>query len=89
MDDKDYEEIKEDIRNECAKYGEVLSVMIPRPSKAGEPTPGVSKVFVKFAHDLGAKQARYRLSGRNYNRRTVVTSYYPEHYFDKGDYSLI
>ena len=84
----DYQEINEDIRKECSKYGEVLSVIIPRPIK-GESCPGLCKIFVKFAHDLGAKQARYRLSGRAYNRRTVVTAYYPEDYFDRNDYSLI
>lgn len=40
------------------------------------------KIFVKFGCQIAAKQARYGLSGRTYNGRTVVGSFYPEHLFD-------
>merc|ERR1719347_2315091 len=30
-DEEEYEDILEDIREECAKYGEVRSIEIPRP----------------------------------------------------------
>ena len=40
------------------------------------------KVYVKFSELIAAKQARYGLSGRTYNGRTVVASFYPEHLFD-------
>lgn len=32
-----------------AKYGEVSSIIIPRPTKNGDAIPGLAKVFVKFA----------------------------------------
>ena len=44
---------------------------------------------MKFESVLAAKKARYRLSGRQYNGRTVVASFYPEHYFDIGEFSII
>lgn len=34
VDDEEYEDIVEDIREESTKYGEVTEVKIPRPSKA-------------------------------------------------------
>jgi len=43
---------------------------------------GHGKIFVKFSQHIAAKQARYGLSGRTYNGRTVVTAFYPEHLFD-------
>lgn len=33
VDDLDYEEIMEDVKEECGRYGEVLEVRIPRPIK--------------------------------------------------------
>lgn len=43
VDDEDYEEILEDIREECCKYGSVRSIEIPRPVDGVE-VPGCGKV---------------------------------------------
>ena len=43
------------------------------------------KIFVKFSEEIAAKQARYSMSGRTYDGRTVVGSFYPEHLFDKNE----
>lgn len=43
MDDEDYEDILDDIRLECSKYGFVKSIDIPRPIK-GVDVPGIGKV---------------------------------------------
>ena len=42
-DEEEYEDILEDIREECGKYGEVRSLEIPRPLP-GVDVPGVGKV---------------------------------------------
>jgi splicing factor U2AF subunit len=42
-DDEEYEDILEDIREECAKYGPVKSLEIPRPIDGVE-VPGLGKV---------------------------------------------
>lgn len=43
VDDEEYEDILEDIREECAKYGQVRSLEIPRPIEGVE-VPGLGKV---------------------------------------------
>lgn len=43
IDDEEYEEILEDIREECSKYGTVKSIEIPRPLDGLE-VPGCGKV---------------------------------------------
>ena len=48
-----------------------------------------TKIFVKFNHVVAAKQARYTISGRTYNGRTVVGAFYPEHLYDRGEFNLI
>ena len=76
-------QVKDDILEACKKYGEILSIEMPRPDANNLATVGAcGKIFVKFNHIVGAKQARYRISGRRYNGRTLIVSFYPEHYFD-------
>ena len=48
VDDDEYEEILEDVKEECNKYGIVKSIEIPRPIK-GVDVPGVGKVSL-FLH---------------------------------------
>lgn len=43
IDDDEYEEIIEDVRDECSKYGQVKSIEIPRPVDGLE-VPGTGKV---------------------------------------------
>lgn len=83
MDDNDYREILEDVRNEASKFGTLLNVEIPRPDKSTQICASfVGKVFVKFKSLQHAKKARYKISGRKFNNRTVVGSFYPENYFN-------
>jgi splicing factor U2AF subunit len=54
-------------------------VVIPRPDLGcGYAGPSAGKVFVKFLYITHAKKARQGIAGRVYNKRTVVTSFYPE-----------
>ncbi len=49
LDDEEYEEIVEDVKEECSKYGQVKSIEIPRPVDGLE-VPGTGKVsFTKPA----------------------------------------
>ncbi|CAI5445667.1 unnamed protein product [Caenorhabditis angaria] len=73
--DDEYEDILEDIREECSKYGIVRSVEIPRPYE-GYQVAGVGKVFVEFASTSDCQKAQAALTGRKFAARTVVTSYY-------------
>lgn len=43
LDDEEYEEIVEDVRDECSKYGQVKSIELPRPVDGLE-VPGTGKV---------------------------------------------
>ncbi len=47
LDDDEYEEIIEDVKDECNKYGNVKSIEIPRPIP-GVDVPGVGKVRILF-----------------------------------------
>jgi splicing factor U2AF subunit len=82
-DDDEYEEILEDVREECGKHGRVRSLEIPRPVGGMEP-PGCGKIFVEFESVTDAGTAAGALAGRKFANRVVVTSYWdPDKYHGK------
>ncbi|EPS64699.1 hypothetical protein M569_10077, partial [Genlisea aurea] len=85
-DDDDYEDILEDMRTECGKFGNLVNVVIPRPLPSGEAGPGVGKVFLEYADVESATRARQGLNGRKFGGNQVVGVFYPENKFSEGDY---
>lgn len=87
FDDDAYDELLFDLRNECQLYGNIEKIEIPRPDKTtGYCNPAVGKCYVKFYYQIPAKKCKFHLAGRTYNKRTVITSFYPEDRFDLKDY---
>ncbi|CAM9744026.1 unnamed protein product [Lampetra planeri] len=79
-EEEEYEDIVEDIREECEKYGCVRSLEIPRPINGLE-VPGCGKIFVEFSSILDCQRAQQALSGRKFASRVVVSKYYdPDKY---------
>lgn len=73
--DQDYEEIVEDIKEECGKYGAVQEVKIPRPVKtasgkvdikASEGVKDLGKVFVLFEKEEDCTTALRAIAGRQF-----------------------
>jgi splicing factor U2AF subunit len=81
-DDAEYREIFEDIESECRRFGEVRAVVIPRPLPpgpgSGAHVPGLGKVFVEFAAMEHAVKARAEIEGRQFDGRTVATTFLEE-----------
>ncbi|KAL0698462.1 hypothetical protein Bca4012_054584 [Brassica carinata] len=84
--DEEYEDIMEDMRQEGGKFGNLTSVVIPRPSPSGEPVPGLGKVFLKYVDTDGSSRARSGMNGRKFGGNEVVAVFYPEDKFDQGEY---
>lgn len=83
LDDEEFEDIMEDVKEECGKFGPVKSIEIPRP-RAGQEVTGVGKVFVEFINLDGCNKAMNALSGRKFAARVVLTSFYdPELYHNR------
>lgn len=79
-DEEEYEDIVEDVKEECGKYGVVKSLEIPRPIKGVE-VPGLGKIFVEFNSVIDCQKAQQALTGRKFSNRVVVTSYFePDKY---------
>ncbi|CAK7200560.1 hypothetical protein SEUCBS139899_003257 [Sporothrix eucalyptigena] len=82
VDQEDYEEICDDVRDECSKYGTVTSLKVPRPSGGSRQSAGVGKIFVKFDTPETATKALKALAGRKFSDRTVIATYFPEENFE-------
>ncbi|KAI4191277.1 MAG: hypothetical protein L6R41_000204 [Letrouitia leprolyta] len=82
IDNEDYQEICEDVKEECEKYGEILEMKIPRPSGGSRQSNGVGKIFIKYDNADSARKALQALAGRKFADRTVVTTYFSEENFE-------
>ncbi|XP_055732142.1 splicing factor U2AF 65 kDa subunit-like isoform X3 [Salvelinus fontinalis] len=85
LDDEEYEEIVEDVRGECSKYGQVKSIEIPRPLDGLE-VPGTGKIFVEFMTLFDSQKAMQALTGRKFANRMVVTKYCDPDAYHRRDF---
>ncbi|CAL5222289.1 g4628 [Coccomyxa viridis] len=89
QNDEEYNDIVEDMREECGKFGQVNNVIIPRPTAPGTPAPsGLGRVIVEFADDNGCTAAYRVLNGRRFGGRTVVATYLPEQSYQAGQFDI-
>jgi len=84
VNDQDFEEIVEDIKDECGKFGQVEEVKIPRPvandkgkvdAKASEAVKDLGKVFVLFDKEEATTAALRAIAGRQFGGRMCICSY--------------
>eukprot|EP00466_Bigelowiella_natans_P020215 jgi/Bigna1/86193/estExt_fgenesh1_pg.C_80290 len=76
-DDEEYNDIKEEIEEECAKYGMLKKVVIPRPNTEGG-GGGVGKVFLEYVNEVVASKALQQIRGRRFGNNTVDGGFWPE-----------
>nr|AFK48456.1 unknown [Lotus japonicus] len=88
MDNGEYEEIVEDMRDECGKFGTLMNVVIPRPNPSGEQTPGIGKVFLEYSDTAASFAAKSALNGRKFGGNMVTAYYYPEEKFHNMEFDL-
>jgi splicing factor U2AF 65 kDa subunit len=74
QNDAEYQDILEDVRLECAEYGQVLNVVIPR-GKDGFPVTAEGHIYVEFIQTDQATTAAFALNGRKFSDRTVMVQY--------------
>ncbi|KAF8251729.1 hypothetical protein K440DRAFT_611980 [Wilcoxina mikolae CBS 423.85] len=82
MDPEEYDEICEDIREECQKFGKLIDLKVPRPSGGSRQTAGVGKIFVRFETLDSSQTALKSLAGRKFADRTVVCTYFSEENYE-------
>jgi len=89
-DPDNFEDVVEDLREECAKMGTLVSLIVPRlylpddapPEYVPETVPGLGKVFMQYETAEQALDAVLRLGGRVFDGRHVVTTFMDDDDFD-------
>ncbi|CAO3593841.1 unnamed protein product [Absidia cylindrospora] len=84
-DDEEYQDIWQDIAEECAKFGNIIDMKIPRPNGA-EVVPGCGSIFVRFETKEETMAALQALAGRKFADRIVVASYIDEEKYAADDF---
>ncbi|XP_041863191.1 serine/threonine-protein kinase Kist [Melanotaenia boesemani] len=74
----EYEDILEDMKEECQKHGSVVSLFIPKEN------PGKGQVFVEYTNSSDSKEAQRLLTGRTFDGKFVVATFYPLSAYKKG-----
>lgn len=80
-DDAEYEDILEDTREECASFGILKNIIIPRSG------PGATKIFLEYLTVEDAGSAINGLAGRTFGGRKVEAVYFDPVKFANQDYS--
>jgi len=75
VNDEEYEDIRDDVKEECSKFGVVEEVVIPRPTDS---SVGVGSIFVLFREPSMSQSAVSALHGRSFNNNVVEASFYSE-----------
>jgi len=82
VNENEYNELLEDIREECGQFGQLLNVCIP---KAGE--AGATKIFLEYASTDDASKAIKGLEGRTFDGQRVQATFFDETQFIKKEFS--
>ncbi|KAJ2493610.1 hypothetical protein IWW37_000476 [Coemansia sp. RSA 2050] len=88
VDDMEYADILEDVKEECSNYGKIVSVVIPRPAPDGEDVkvPGLGKIFIEYEDVSAASVAVKELAGRQFSGHTVIATFIAKSDFDSANY---
>lgn len=79
--DEDYQDVMEDTKEECAQFGALKSVIIPREGV------GATKIFLEYMTKEDAAKAINGLAGRTFDGRKVEAAYFSESKFSEKDYA--
>ncbi|KAI4326608.1 hypothetical protein MLD38_031902 [Melastoma candidum] len=82
-----YTDVLEDMREEGSKYGNLVTVVMPRPEAGGGGLVrgGVGKVFFVYADVRSASAALTGINGRMFAGRVINAVFYPEDRFAHAD----
>jgi hypothetical protein len=75
-DEEEYSDILDDMKEECAKFGAVVGIVMPKEGA------GKTMVYIKFDSAASAEKARLGLDGRSFESRKVEATFYELAKFD-------
>jgi len=79
-------ELEGEIKEECCKYGRVLSCRIYEDKMKGTPEEEAVRIFVKFSQPEESCAGKEALDGRFFAGRRVSAFFYDEELFSRGQF---
>lgn len=73
--DEDYAGLKEEVQEECAKFGKLLGMQIPRKPGGNIQPSAIQKIFLEYATIEDAQAADGELKGRKFGDNVVKVSF--------------
>ena len=67
------------------QYGQVVTLIIPRPLASGPPPSGLGKVIIEYTDADSASKARTAMHNRRFAGRTVTAIYLNENNYAAGN----
>ena len=74
--DEDYRALLEEVHEECAKYGKLLGMKVPRTPSAEIQPSAVKKIFLEYATSQDAQNAERELAGRQFGSNVVRVRFF-------------
>jgi len=75
--DDDYRGLYDEVYEECAKFGTLESMVVPRHGDGHDPS-SVKKIFLEYANLADSARAEGELAGRKFGMSTVEVDYFDE-----------
>jgi RNA recognition motif. (a.k.a. RRM, RBD, or RNP domain) len=72
--DEDYSGLSDEVREECAKYGQLRNINIPRQAGGPIQPSAIRKIFLEYATVSDAQAASKELTGRKFGDNVVEVS---------------
>mmetsp|Transcript_42749 Transcript_42749/g.50011 ORF Transcript_42749/g.50011 Transcript_42749/m.50011 type:complete len:722 (+) Transcript_42749:179-2344(+) len=82
--EEEHSDLTEEIKEEGAKFGALVSIKIPRLVQDGIAPSAIKKIFLEYKTIVDATNADKELCGRKFGPSVVETSYFDEHQYAAG-----
>ncbi|CAD7928944.1 unnamed protein product [Amoebophrya sp. A120] len=91
--DEEYDEICADIRDECATYGRVIDMVVPRPHDDtitdADRLRGVGYGFIEFADVVSSSKAKRDFDGRKFGDFTMEANFFNVKLWQDRDFKSV
>lgn len=81
---EDHAALKQEVEEECAKFGTLKDVVIPRQAEGGMDPSAVGKIYLRYSTVEEANKAKQELQGRQFGDAVVQVTTLSESDFDGG-----
>ena len=69
--EEEYQALREEVQEECAKHGKLVGMKIPRTASSTVEASAIKRIFLEYATPQDAANAEKELAGRQFGPNVV------------------